>query len=126
MNKKAIIGAVLLVIICVCGYLAYSVSQKEYFCSPTGRMYKVFSNAKQTCEKYKDEPERYENCIKRFEKTKKAFKAGKCMEIIVETHKIDGSECKVTFSKDKRAYFSYSCKPRSPEVSKKIREMYGR
>lgn len=126
MNKKLIIGVVLLAIICVCGFWAHSVSKKEYFCSPTGRMYKVFSSASKTCEKYKDDAERYGNCVTRFNKTKKAYKDGRCMEIIIETHKIDGSECKVTFSKDKKSYFSYSCKPRSPEVSKKIRQMYNR
>jgi len=125
MKTKIIVAVLaLLVVIGVGGFFAYQYSQKEFFCSSTGRIHKPFATVAQACDKYKDEAERYENCVKKFEKTQKAFKAGKCMELIREVVKIDDSTCNVTYSTDKSSYFSYSCDPRSPEVAKKIREMY--
>ncbi len=127
MKTKIIIAVlVLLVVLGVGGYFAYQHSQKEFFCSSTGRIYRPFVTASKSCEKYKDEPDRYENCVKKFNRTTKAYRDGKCMQIIREVVKIDDSTCNVTYSTDKSSYFSYSCTPRSPEVAKKLRERYNK
>ena len=127
MKTKIIIAVlVLIVLISVGGYFTYAHSKKEFFGSATGRIYKPFVSAAKSCEKYKDEEARYENCIKKFNKTKEAYKNKKCLEIKKEVIEIDGSTCKVTYSTDKSSYFSYSCNPRSPEVSKKLREMFNK
>ena len=127
--KKCVITFFVLLLLAALGaggYFTYQYSQKEFFCSSTGRMHKPFSTVDSVCKDQKNVPEKFERCQKSFEKTHKAFVDKKCSEIVREVVQIDGSTCKVTYALDKKSYFSYSCSPRSIEVTKKLRAKYGR
>ena len=122
----AIASIILVAILAACGVFGVKHGKQEYFCIATGKIYHPFETKDAACEKFKDDAAKLERCQDKFDKTVKAYKAGKCSEIIRDTLTIDGSSCKVTYTKDKKSYFTYSCTPRSPEVTKKLKELYGR
>lgn len=68
----------------------------------------------------------YNDCIADFAATQRAFKNGKCRELIVKKETIGSSACEVELTKNSKGYVSISCSGKDNSKAMEIlKEKYG-